>query len=118
MFDYLFSQYKLHTIHKEGDTIGTVRVEKGVKSQLPLVAKEDYSVLLRKGVTQEGIRHELVLNEQVKAPVAEGQTVGKLVVYQGNDVLKEYELKAGETVAKAGWWKLFKRATGAMFTND
>ncbi|WP_340024529.1 D-alanyl-D-alanine carboxypeptidase family protein [Paenibacillus sp. FSL K6-1096] len=118
MFDYLFSQYKLHTIHKAGDTIGTVRVEKGVKSQLPLVAEEDYSILLRKGVTQEGIRHELVLNEHVKAPVAEGQTVGKLVVYQGNDMLKEYELKAGENIAKAGWWKLFKRATGSMFTKD
>nr|WP_301953157.1 D-alanyl-D-alanine carboxypeptidase family protein [Paenibacillus tritici] len=118
MFDYLFSQYKLHTIHKEGDTIGTVRIEKGVKTQLPLVAKENYSVLLRKGITQEGIRHELVLDEHVKAPVAEGQTVGKLVVYQGTGILKEYELKAGETVAKAGWWKLFKRATGSMFTND
>ncbi|MNO27430.1 D-alanyl-D-alanine carboxypeptidase DacF precursor [compost metagenome] len=118
MFDYLFSQYKVHTIHKEGDNIGTLKIEKGVKSELPITAKETYSVLLKKGVTQEGIRHELVLPESVKAPVAEGQSVGKLVVYQGTQVIKEYELKAGEAVPKAGWWKLFKRTTGSMFGVD
>lgn len=118
MFDYLFSQYKIHTIHKEGEAIGTLKIEKGVKSELPITAKETYSVLLKKGVTQEGIRHELVLPESVKAPVAEGQSIGKLVVYQGTQVIKEYELKAGEAVAKAGWWKLFKRTTGSMFGMD
>lgn len=118
MFDYLFSQYKVHTIHKEGATIGSLKIEKGVKSELPITASETYSVLLKKGVTQEGIRHEIVLQENVKAPVAKGQSIGKLVVYQGTDVIKEYELKAGEAVPKAGWWKLFKRTTGSMFGRD
>ncbi len=118
MFDYLFSQYKVHTIHKAGDSIGMLNIEKGMKTKLPIVAKENYSVLLRKGITQEGIRHELVLPKSLKAPITADQTIGKLVVYQGNELLKEYELKAGEDVAKAGWWKLFKRTTGSMFTTD
>lgn len=118
MFDYLFSQYKVHTIHKAGDPIGTLKIEKGVKKEVPLTAKEDYSVLLKKGISQEGIRHELVVPETLKAPVAADQVIGKLVVYQGTNVLKEYELKAGEDVAKAGWWKLFKRTTGSLFTID
>lgn len=118
MFDYMFAQYKVHTIHKAGDPVGTVKVEKGVKRELALTADETYSVLLRKGVTQDGIRHEVVLAENVKAPVAKGQTVGKLLVYQGDSIMKEYELKAPEDVAKAGWWRLFKRTTGSMFKGD
>ena len=118
MFDFLFSQYKVHTIHNVGDTMGTLNIEKGVKAQLPLTAKETYSILLKKGVTQEGLRHEVILPESVKAPVAEGQTVGKLIVYQGKAVIKEYDLKAGEAVAKAGWWKLFKRTAGSLFSAD
>ncbi|UQZ37347.1 D-alanyl-D-alanine carboxypeptidase [Paenibacillus sp. PK3_47] len=118
MFDYLFSQYKMHTVHKAGDAIGTLKIEKGVKKELPITAEETYSVLLRKGVTQEGIRHSVELPASIKAPVAKGQTVGKLVVYQGTEVIKEYELKAGEDVPKAGWWKLFKRTTGSLFTID
>lgn len=118
MFDYLFSQYKVHTIHKAGDAIGSVKIEKGVKKQLPLTAKETYSVLLKKGITQEGIRNELVVPESIKAPVKAGQTVGKLVVYQGTDKIREYELKADTDVPKAGWWKLFKRTAGSMFRVD
>lgn len=118
MFDYLFSQYKVHTIHKAGDTIGTLKIEKGIKAELPIMAKETYSILLKKGVAQEGIRHEVILPESVKAPVVEGQIVGKLVAYQGKDVLKEYDLKAGESVAKAGLWKLFKRTAGSLFNAD
>lgn len=89
-----------------------------MKTELPLTAEETYSVLLKKGITQEGIRHELVLPANLKAPVAADQIIGKLVVYQGTNVIKEYELKAGEDVAKAGWWKLFKRTTGSLFTID
>lgn len=118
MFDYLFSQYKVHTVYKTGDTIGTLNIEKGVKKVLPITAKENYSVLLKKGVAQEGIRNELVLSDNVKAPITADQTIGKLVVYQGTTVIKEYELKAGEDVPKAGWWKLFKRTTGSLFTID
>lgn len=118
MFDYLFSHYKVHTIHKAGEQMGTLKIEKGVKAELPLTAKENYSVLLKKGVAQEGIRHELVLPKNVKAPIAKDQTVGKLVVYQGEAVLKEYEIKAGEAVGKAGWWQLFKRTAGSMFSRD
>ncbi|MNN80258.1 D-alanyl-D-alanine carboxypeptidase DacF precursor [compost metagenome] len=75
-------------------------------------------MLLKKGITQEGIRNELVLPDSVKAPITADQTIGKLVVYQGTSVIKEYELKAGEDVPKAGWWKLFKRTTGSLFTVD
>nr|WP_090719107.1 D-alanyl-D-alanine carboxypeptidase family protein [Paenibacillus typhae] len=118
MFDYLFSQYKVHTIYKPGDAIGTLKIEKGVKKELPITAKETYSVLLKKGVTQEGIRNEVVLQKDIKAPVAADQSIGKLVVYQGTNVIKEYELKAGEAVPKAGFWKLFKRTAGSLFTID
>ncbi|MDT3427537.1 D-alanyl-D-alanine carboxypeptidase (penicillin-binding protein 5/6) [Paenibacillus forsythiae] len=116
MFDFLFSQYKVHTIHKAGETLGTLKIGKGVKAELPITAQEDYTILLKKGVTQEGVRHETVILDQVKAPIAKGQTIGKLVVYQGNTVVKQYELKAPEDIAKAGWWKLFKRTAGSMFS--
>ncbi|QWU14711.1 D-alanyl-D-alanine carboxypeptidase (penicillin-binding protein 5/6) [Paenibacillus sophorae] len=115
MFDFLFSQYKVHTIHKAGDKLGTLKIGKGVKAELPITAQENYTILLKKGITQEGVRHEAVILDNVKAPISKGQTIGKLVVYQGNTVVKQYELKAPEEIAKAGWWKLFKRTAGSMF---
>jgi D-alanyl-D-alanine carboxypeptidase (penicillin-binding protein 5/6) len=53
--------------------------------------------------------------KEVKAPVKAGQSVGKLVVYQGNEVIKEFDIQAPQDVNKAGWWKLFKRTTSNLF---
>lgn len=115
LFDYAFAQYTNVPIYKKGDPIGTLKVEKGKQADVPLVAKHPYSVLLKKGDAGQGIRHELVLNSAVKAPVKVGQPIGKLVVYRGDQVLKEFPLESPVAVARAGWWTLFKRTTGQLF---
>jgi D-alanyl-D-alanine carboxypeptidase (penicillin-binding protein 5/6) len=115
MFDYAFAQFTNVQIFKKGDPIGTLTIEKGAVSKLPLTAKRSYSVLLKKGDAGRGIRHELVLNPSVKAPVQSGEPVGKLVVYRGDQVLKEFPIEAPMSVDRAGWWMLFKRSTGRLF---
>jgi D-alanyl-D-alanine carboxypeptidase (penicillin-binding protein 5/6) len=118
MFDYAFAQFTNVSIFKKGDTIGTLGIEKGKPSELPLVAVRSYSVLLRKGDAGKGIRHELVLDKTLKAPIASGQKVGKLVVYRGNEVLTEFTVEAPSSVKRAGWWALLKRTTGRLFLGD
>ncbi|WP_422614961.1 D-alanyl-D-alanine carboxypeptidase family protein [Cohnella caldifontis] len=115
LFDYAFAQYTNVQIYKKGDPIGTLKIEKGKVAQLPLTAKRSYSVLLKKGDAGKGLRHELVLNPSVKAPVKSGEPIGKLVVYRGEQVLKEFPVEAPMSVDRAGWWTLFKRATGQLF---
>ncbi|MED5017633.1 D-alanyl-D-alanine carboxypeptidase [Paenibacillus chibensis] len=118
MFDYMFAQYTTHTIFKPGDPIGTVKVNKGNVKELTLSAGQNYSVLLKKNAKAEGVRHELQVPKEIQAPVQAGQVLGKLVVYQGDKVLKEFELKSPEQVGKASWWKLFKRTTAKLFLVD
>lgn len=115
MFDYAFAQYTNVPLYKKGDQIGTLRIEKGTKSEVPLIAKHPYSVLLRKGEAGKDIRHELVLESGLKAPVKAGQPVGKLIVYRGSQVIKEFSVESPLTVGRAGWWTLFKRTTGQLF---
>jgi serine-type D-Ala-D-Ala carboxypeptidase (penicillin-binding protein 5/6) len=118
LFDYAFAQYTNVPIYKKGDAIGTLRVEKGKKAELPLTAKHSYSLLLKKGDAGKGIRHELQLDKSVKAPIKAGQTVGKLVVYRGDQVLKEFQVEAPMSVDRAGWWTLFKRSAGHLFLSN
>ncbi|MCJ8011146.1 D-alanyl-D-alanine carboxypeptidase [Paenibacillus sp. KQZ6P-2] len=118
MFDYMFAQYSMHTIFKPGDTMGTVKINKGDVKGLTLTAGQNYSVLLKKNAKAEGVRHEVQVPKEVRAPVQAGQVLGKLVVYQGDKVLKEFELKSSQQIGKAGWWKLFKRTTANLFLVD
>jgi D-alanyl-D-alanine carboxypeptidase (penicillin-binding protein 5/6) len=117
MFDYSFAQYMNYPVIEAGDGIGKLRVAKGMQSELPLVAERPYSVLLKKGTPTANIRYELKLNEVVKAPVAAGDSVGKLVVYDGDQVLKEFAITSPEDVGKANWWKMLKRSASSLFSN-
>ncbi len=116
MFDYSFAQYMNYPIIKEGESMGTLQIEKGTAATLPLVAKHPYSVLLKKGSPTTDIRHELIIEGSLKAPIQIGQPIGKLVVYQGNEVLKEFAVDAPLSIERAGWWKLVKRTFSGLFS--
>jgi D-alanyl-D-alanine carboxypeptidase (penicillin-binding protein 5/6) len=118
LFDYAFAQYTNVPIYKKGDPIGTMAVEKGKVDKVPLVAKHSYSVLLKKGDAGKGIRHELVLDSRIKAPIEAGQKIGKLVVYRGADVLTEFPVESPLAVSRAGWWTMLRRTTGQLFLSD
>ncbi|PYE51695.1 D-alanyl-D-alanine carboxypeptidase [Paenibacillus barcinonensis] len=115
MFDYAFAQYTMKSLYKAGDLLGSLKIEKGDVAELPLNASQNYSVLMRKGAKSNDIRHELIVAKELKAPIKAGQSIGKLVVYQGNEVIKEFDIQAPQDVGKAGWWKLFKRTTSGLF---
>lgn len=118
LFDYAFSQYTTLPIYKTGDSMGEMRVAKGETEVVPLTAKHSYSVLLKKGDAAEGIRHEIVLDKNIKAPIQAGQPIGKLIVYKGEAVISEFPLEAPENVKKAGWWTLTKRTAKHLFFLD
>ncbi|MBD8952136.1 MAG: hypothetical protein EGR85_06270 [Subdoligranulum sp.] len=64
----------------------------------------DYSalpetILLEKGAGA-ALRGELTLPETLEAPVERGQAVGKVSVYQGENLLSEYEVRAAVDAAK------------------
>ncbi|TCZ77495.1 D-alanyl-D-alanine carboxypeptidase [Paenibacillus albiflavus] len=115
MFDYAFAQYMNYSIFKSGDELGSFKVTKGDVSSVPLIAKQHYSVLMKKGESTEGIRHEVQINSDLRAPIAQGQSIGKLIVYKGDQQLAEYPLESPLAVGKAGWWTLFKRSISQMF---
>jgi D-alanyl-D-alanine carboxypeptidase (penicillin-binding protein 5/6) len=115
MFDYAFANYTNHLIFKEGDTIGTIPVAKGKQSKLTLTAKHSYSILMKRGAAHKDMRHELIMDKSLKAPVKAGQIIGKLVVYQGDKQLTEFEINSPAAVDKAGWWTLLKRTGSSLF---
>ncbi|WP_010498990.1 D-alanyl-D-alanine carboxypeptidase family protein [Paenibacillus elgii] len=118
MFDYAFSQYTNLPIYKTGDSLGDLRIGKGEAPVVPLTATHPYSLLLKKGEAADGIRHEVQLRTDLKAPIAAGDSIGKIVVYKGDQVLTEFALESPVNVKKAGWWTLTKRTAKRMFFLD
>ncbi|WP_405083582.1 D-alanyl-D-alanine carboxypeptidase family protein [Paenibacillus psychroresistens] len=116
LFDYAFSQYMSYPLIKTGDSLGNFKVSKGKSATVPLTAKHPYSILLKRGEASEGIRHELQLQPKLKAPIKMGQPIGKIVVYKGDQLLKEFPLESPVQVNKANWWVLMKRTVSHLFS--
>ena len=69
LLDYSFAQYTNYPILKEGDAMGKLVIERGQQRELELKAKHNYSILMKKGTAMKDIRHELLLKEDLKAPI-------------------------------------------------
>jgi D-alanyl-D-alanine carboxypeptidase (penicillin-binding protein 5/6) len=115
LFDYAFSQYTSYPLYKTGDSLGEFKVSKGEQAAVPLSAKHSYSILLKKGEAGDGLRHEVQLLSDLKAPIKVGQPIGKIVVYKGEQVLSEFPLESSVEVKKASWWMLMKRTAKHLF---
>jgi len=70
---------------------------------------------MKKGEAGDGMRHELKLDSGLKAPIAKGQSIGKLVVYKGDQVISEFPIESPVDVKKASWWTLLKRTASGVF---
>ena len=105
LLDYGFAGFSL--IMPQTDTT-EISVELGTADVVKAVPAEANAVLIDKGQKSQVIQ-ELVLEEQVTAPVSKGQRLGTLYIKAGEQVLKEIPLVAEEAVPKLTFWQMFGR---------
>jgi serine-type D-Ala-D-Ala carboxypeptidase (penicillin-binding protein 5/6) len=118
LFDYAFSQYTNYPLVQSGDVLGDVKIKRGKPETVQLTASHPYSILLKKGEAVQDIRHELQIDPELKAPIEAGQPIGKIVVFRGDQAVKEFPLEAPVSIPKAGWWDMMKRTTSHLFSFD
>lgn len=97
LLDYGFDNWSVATPSLEEGAIQPVPVLNGMQTQVQGVVELDQVMLVSKG--QEGnITHEVVMTENVEAPVEKGQVLGKVVYKLGEQELCAFPIKAVEAV--------------------
>lgn len=97
LFDYGFENFSFKEKINKGDVLKEVNILKGKKETVNGVAKNDYSIIDNK--KEKGkITKEIILEENIKAPVEKGQKVGVLYIKKGDSVMGEIEIVAEEDV--------------------
>ena len=72
--------------------------------EVPVGVASDLSITVPRGQT-EGISTRLEVQSQIVAPVARGQVVGKVVVDQNGQTVREVPLVALQDVPLGGWFR-------------
>ena len=80
MFNYVFDNYEFTQIHKKGDVIKNIEVEKATKEtkSLNLVISDDIKAINNIKIKAEEIEPEISLNDEIIAPISKGQELGTI----------------------------------------
>ena len=104
MLDYGFANFALVSPQLE-DAV-TVPVTLGKQDQVAAQLGQEGSILIDKG-QKNSVTTEITLEEQLMAPVSQGQKLGTMTVKAGDQVLSEIPLVAAVPVEKLTFGALF-----------
>lgn len=105
LLDYGFANYTSKSFGCKGDVIQTIDVNKGIQPQVNVVLEEDSSVLIKKGDTGN-ITQNIIMNENITAPITAGEVLGTIQYKSGDDIILEKKLVAERDVAKSNIWNI------------
>lgn len=105
-----FADFDVYPLFDAGDTVGEAEVFMGQSETVALRIDADAVVGLHRRDRRD-MSVSIVYDGPVSAPIAEGDTVGRLVVETDSGVAREFPLVAAESVARKG---MFGRAMDAL----
>ena len=117
MLDYAFAQYEVETLLNTDSVIGTKEVEKGKKKYVDLVPLEQVSFLNKKGTNKKNASYEVVV-DNLKAPLKVGDAVGKLIIKEAENVIREVPVTVRENIEKANILELYFRHLTDILKGD
>ena len=100
LFDWTFANYHSELAVEEAKVLGKAPIKDGAVKEVPMKTAEAAYVLLPAEASSALIKTEVVLNEDLTAPIAAGQVIGKLDVYEGDDYSCSVDIIASQDVGK------------------
>lgn len=102
LLDYGFANWKGKKLISKGQYVKTELVEGGTEEKVKLVAGEEFNYPLKEG-EEEYLEFDIIIDSSpVRAPVHEGQVLGRMVVNHLDKEIKSIDLLAGKSVSRKG----------------
>ncbi len=106
MLNYAFANYRLNKIIDEKQKITEVKVKRGKKDKITLVAKEAVTDLIKNN-NDKNYTYNINVDD-VKAPIAVGQSLGTLeIIDNEGNVIKNVDLISTEEIKKHNFISLY-----------
>ena len=99
LFEYGYENYFLREVSKSNSVVQTVTIKNATKEtkKLDVVLEKDINVLIKSENKNDTLLPEIKIRENLKAPIAKGEIIGK-IVYTVEDITYESNLLAAADV--------------------
>ena len=113
LLNFGFANYESVKLCSKNDNIATLTLDKADKQKINLVAKEDLSVLIKKGGNKDFTR-KIKVNENPTIPIKKGTNLGYVEIYQGKTLVGKVDLVNTKDIQKASYLKMLQRVIDEM----
>ena len=103
-------------IYKDDDMplLENIRISKGKKDYVNCRYEKEFSYMFINPVNHEDISKELHINENIAAPVYEGDTIGTLEYYYNGEKIGSVNVISSENIEKADFLTQIKKVLGRL----
>ena len=115
LLDYGFSNYEFIKTSTKDEVVQNVSVQKGVINNLNLVYENTNGTVIKKG-NSDGVKNEIIINEDIAAPIIKGDILGKVNFYLNDKLIGTSNLIAQEEVKKMNSLNMFEYVSN-LWTN-
>lgn len=105
MMEYAFSNYNIKVLLDKNKSLGKIFVDKSENKYVDYYLKNDIKLLLTNDIRDLEYDYEINVNENLTAPINNGETIGKIEIKYNGQVLK-YDLIVNEDIKKSSYFLL------------
>lgn len=114
LLDYGFSNYEFTKLATKSAIVQNVNISKGTLNNLNLVFENDSGALIKTG-DSSNIAQEIIINENITAPILQGQILGKVNYYIDGNLINSVNLMAEVEVPKKNFLNTFSYLSEVWF---
>ena len=117
LLDYGFNNYEIVTIKKKNEKVGEISFDKAIPNKIDITIDEDIVIIEKKGNNKKEYKSEVKLNN-LNLPIKSGEIIGKLLIKDDSDIVKEINLKSNQDMKKRSFFNLWGNIIKSLFTGD
>ena len=107
LLDYGFDNFYTYMAVDSSVKLEDIKVKRGASRFTDVKISEDRYITLPGEASSSLVTTKIVIDEDVTAPVGEGQTVGKVEIYEGGERIGEVDVVALTEVPEGGFLSMF-----------
>ena len=113
LLNFGFSNYESVKLCSKNENIATLTLDKAEDNKINLVAKQDLSVLIKKGANKDFTR-KVKVNKNTPVPIKKGTNLGYVEIYQGKSLVAKVDLVNTKDIKKASYVQMLQRVIDKM----
>ena len=113
LLNYGFANYESVKICDANQKVATVKFPKGSIEDVDLVAKDDLSVLIKKGDSKEFTK-KVEVKKDISLPIKKNSDMGIVKVYRGKELVGEVKIVNTQDVDKASYPQMLRRVIESL----